>query len=40
MPTTHIAESYGLSDKAIEKRCKSYNIEKPPRGYWTKQKKV
>lgn len=40
MPTTHIAESYGLSDKAIEKWCKSYNIEKPPRGYWTKQKKV
>lgn len=34
-PTTHIAKIYGVSDKAVEKWCKTYNISKPPRGYWT-----
>lgn len=38
IPTTHIAKRYGVSDKAIEKWVKAYNIEKPPRGYWAKQK--
>jgi hypothetical protein len=36
IPTTKIAEKYGVSDKAIEKWCKKYSINKPPRGYWTK----
>lgn len=35
-PTTHIANQYGVSDKAVEKWCKSYSISKPPRGYWQK----
>lgn len=35
-PTTHIAKDYGVSDKAVNKWCKKYNISKPPRGYWTK----
>jgi hypothetical protein len=35
-PTTHIAKDFGVSDKAVEKWCKSYGIEKPPRGYWAK----
>jgi Zn finger protein HypA/HybF involved in hydrogenase expression len=35
-PTTHLAQEFGVSDKAIEKWCKSYGIEKPPRGYWAK----
>jgi len=35
-PTTQIAKDLGVSDKAIEKRCKKYGIEKPPRGYWSK----
>ena len=35
-PTTKIAEDFGVSDKAVEKWCKSYKISKPPRGYWTK----
>lgn len=35
-PTTHIAEEYGVSDKAISKWAKAYEIEKPPRGYWAK----
>lgn len=34
MPCTEIAKLYGVSDKAIERRCKLLNIEKPPRGYW------
>lgn len=37
-PASTVASMYGVSDKAIEKRCKKFNIEKPPRGYWTKQK--
>lgn len=36
IPTTHIAKLLGVSDKAIEKRCKLFNISKPPRGYWRK----
>lgn len=35
-PTTEIAKKFGVSDKAIEKWCKIYNIDKPPRGYWMK----
>lgn len=38
-PTTHIAKDFGVSDKAVEKWCKAYNIDKPPRGYWAKQNK-
>lgn len=36
LPTTSIAEHYGVSDKAVEKWCKSYGISKPHRGYWQK----
>lgn len=36
-PTTRIAEDYGVSDKAITKWAKTYELEKPPRGYWAKQ---
>ncbi len=36
-PTSQIAKDFGVSDKAIEKWCKAYGIEKPPRGYWAKQ---
>jgi hypothetical protein len=34
MPTTEVASLFGVSDKAVEKRCKKYGIRKPPRGYW------
>lgn len=37
MSTVKVAHHYGVSDKAVEKRCKKYGIEKPPRGYWAKQ---
>lgn len=37
-PTTHLAKQLGVSDKAIEKWAKKYNLTKPPRGYWTKLK--
>jgi hypothetical protein len=39
-PTIHIAKDFGVSDKAIEKWCKAYGIEKPPRGYWAKQQSI
>ncbi len=35
-PTTLIAKDFGVSDKAIEKWVRSYDLEKPPRGYWAK----
>lgn len=35
-PTTKIAIELGISDKAIEKWCKIYKIQKPGRGYWQK----
>jgi len=31
-----IAQSFGVSDKAVEKWAKFYGITKPPRGYWAK----
>jgi hypothetical protein len=37
MPSTKVGEAFGVSDKAIEKRCKLFGISKPPRGYWAKQ---
>lgn len=36
MPTIKIAQKFGVSDKAISKWAKYYNIKKPPRGYWRK----
>ena len=36
-PTSQLAKNLGVSDKAIEKWCKTYGINKPPRGYWSKQ---
>ena len=36
MPTTKVAKLFGVSDKAVSKRCKLYGIEKPPRGYWAR----
>lgn len=35
-PTTQLAKELNCSDKAIEKRCKKFGIDKPPRGYWRK----
>lgn len=39
-PTTHIAKDFGVSDKAVAKWCKTYGIQKPPRGYWAKQQSM
>ncbi len=39
-PTIQIAKEYNVSDKAVEKWCKSYNISKPPRGHWAKIKSL
>lgn len=35
IPTTHIAKIFGVSDKAIDKWCRKYELTKPSRGYWT-----
>jgi hypothetical protein len=35
--TVKIAKQFGVSDKAVEKWCKKYGIDKPSRGYWAKQ---
>ncbi len=36
MPSTWVAEIFGVSDVAISKRCRKAKINKPPRGYWAK----
>jgi hypothetical protein len=36
VPKTTIAAWYGVSDKAIAKRCKKFGIETPGRGSWAK----
>lgn len=36
MPTMAVANKYRMSDKAVEKQCKIYDIPKPPRGFWNK----
>ena len=38
IPTSKLAKVLGVSDVAITKRCKNNNIEKPPVGYWAKNK--
>lgn len=35
VPTTEIARRFGVSDKAVSKRCKALGIEKPSRGSWS-----
>ena len=35
-PTTKIAKDYNVSDNAVSKWAKFYNLTKPPRGYWAK----
>jgi hypothetical protein len=34
-PVIQIAETLGVSDAAVKKRCKRRNIATPPRGYWS-----
>ena len=40
MPSEKIGELYGVSGRAIGKRCEKYGISKPPRGYWAKQRRI
>lgn len=35
-PTSELAKAFGVSDVAVAKWCKKYDIAKPPRGYWAK----
>lgn len=36
MPTTAIAEQFGVSDVAVGKLCDKLAVQKPPRGFWRK----
>jgi len=36
--TAQIAKTYGVADHTIAKWAKAYDLDKPPRGYWAKQK--
>jgi predicted nucleic acid-binding Zn ribbon protein len=39
LPMTKLGEKYGVSNNAVKKWCKNYEIDLPPmRGHWTKQK--
>ncbi|MGL6228613.1 MAG: HNH endonuclease [Culicoidibacterales bacterium] len=38
LPATKLATMFGVSDKAIHKRCKKLGIIRPPRGYFLKAK--
>lgn len=39
IPMTKLGEKYGVSDNAVRKWCKAYEIDVPSaRGYWTKKK--
>ena len=35
-PVTEVAKDLGVSDKAVEKRCKKFGLETRPRGFWAK----
>lgn len=37
-PTSSLARDLGVSDVAIAKWCRKLDIDKPPRGYWAKQR--
>ena len=36
MPKTEIARNNNVSDRTISKWCKIWDINTPPRGYWSK----
>lgn len=36
MPTTKIAEQFGVSDSAVGKRCRAVGIKKPAPGFWAR----
>lgn len=37
-PCIVIAKQLGVSDSTLDKRCRRFNIKKPPMGYWAKKK--
>lgn len=39
-PMTKIGKLYNVSDKAVLKWARKYDLQKPPRGYWLKTKKI
>lgn len=39
-PVTHVAKMFGVSDKAVKKRCRKLGVITPGQGYWNKRKKI
>lgn len=37
-PATQLAQKYGVTDTTIKDWCRTHGVEKPPRGYWAKQR--
>ena len=35
-PASEVANELGISDVALGKRCRSLQVPKPPRGYWSR----
>lgn len=35
-PVTKVAAAFGLSDQAVKKKCRKWNIPTPPRSYWAR----
>lgn len=38
IPASKVGDHFGVSGRAIKKRCRKYGIETPGRGYWAKKK--
>lgn len=36
VPTTHIAQSWGITEASVRKYCSIMEVPKPPRGHWAK----
>ena len=39
-PTTEIAQTFGMSDNGIARWAAKWNLSKPPRGYWQRNKNL
>lgn len=39
-PMVHLAKEFGVSDRALSKRCKKLGIKMPPKGYWLRKEVV
>lgn len=40
VPTSVLCKQFGVSDKALEKWAKAYDLSKPPRGFWQRKRSL